>query len=679
MTKTPISVRITTTNQPSGPTNDEPQAASNASSSDNLLKGKLHIDAGAAADFAGDADLQAPSDSADDDAITLDINRSQSFLSVAMRRTSPSPFAWPPGNDGAQSADPKLSTLSIPVSRYRATSTKSSIGTPSMRQREAAAKTFGKKSPHYRMTTMNLGPDFQREHFIVHAEKKGYRLAKSEQRLPPITEDSIGAPGVAQDNLLYDEWRALQKGDMTPEDFYGHRSDQTREERIAFALNLGRVLASRLSHDIGPIISNSLNSVSHQVDAHTRALSRMATPQASPIPPVAGDNAESNGPVDGFSDIDTESVMAGLPDSSGRSSAPSIYDRIAAEQMDAQELRDVKLLELYDDPIAEAKVVLWKLLSPSTDDDDNLGGPARLRWSPCQNNEEVTEVVELFDEMCTVNNSLAEARAEFVYDKQNVMSKGALPLLGIPVELRGSKRAIAIRNDAAKEFSEVRAWHTENTAKNILLDIAVFFGNFFTFGLPLLHPRWRNFCKLRVLPSYRLAEIESLANTRLTSVLKEQNRQWAEQWVTEQFAGRDEYGRLKSEVNNAAALTDHYGNWDVKNNELIEEIKAQLELKVKADILSANETEAMKIGAPLDHKNVRMPENEYLYRLDPVFLRDMAKSIVEGVSAGLREAGLPPPTPPRSSSAGLEPPNLKLGTIPSDGAAEQGGSESDGD
>ena len=694
MTKTPVIKPITTNNPPSGATNNDPPQPPKASASLDALNGQLLNDPSAANSFPDNAEFTDSSGSIDraDSINSIDINRSESFMPVKVGKTSRRPFSWMRGIGRSQSAEPRMSTLSIPSSEDRMTraqrsrSRSPSVSTPSMRQREVAARTFAHKSPHHRMNSTKVWPDFQRDHFLLYAEKKGYPLAADEKRLPPNTENSTRSPGAIRDDELYAEWQGLKGGKISAHEFFRRRASQTKEERIAFALNLARILASRRSVEIGPVLSHSLNTELQKLNAHTKRLSQPATPLSAPVTTTgkAGpgkitttdQNAGTNDVENGFPDFEAAEFNArraassrfnlrekaqSTTSSSGNSNVQDTNDRIAAEREDLKDFCDVKLLELYDDPVDEAKETLRKLLKPSTDDHDELGGAERLNWSPCSNDNEVEEVINLFDHMCASNNALVNARITEIREKRIAMGDGGLPRLGMPVELRGGTLADSIRAEAAEDFSCAKGWNTEKTFKNFLKDIWAFVGTALGFGFPLLSPSWADFVKSRYKSSYRIKQIEEHADARQISELREKNRQLAKQWVTETFAGYDKSGRLKSEVNNLDALIRPYWPWDVDNENLVEEVMQQLELATKADILFEKEKQAERLGLPVNHPDIHVPNEDYL--LDPEFLREMARGVVEGVNEALAEAELRPETPSPSSSPGLGLLRLELPPI----------------
>ncbi|MEM8985347.1 MAG: hypothetical protein AAGC95_01365 [Pseudomonadota bacterium] len=689
MTKTPGITPITTTPQTSGAADAEPPQAPKApqaSAALDGLKGQIHKDPSAESSFATSEEFQDSYENSDSDN-RIDANSSLSFQSVKIGKTRPSLFSWIGDLGRSLSPGPGKSTLSVPHPQGRSTATphrsrSPSVSAPSIRQREAAARTFEHMSPHHRMNATQVWPDFQRDYFLLQADKKGYHLAETEERLPPNTAKSPNSYGRILDDELYAQWHALNGGKISAAEFFRHRAGQTREERIAFALNLARLIASRDSVRLGPILSDSLNSVSQQYDDYTKRLSQAPTPRTglSPIPngaPASSQSTKTNNIENGFPDFETANLNINRLETGGinlredRSvSSKSIANSpiedtpnaLAAKQIDAQELRDVKLLELHDDPIENAQKTLRNLLKPSTDNTDQLGGAERVNWSPCRNDNEVQEVINLFTSMCNTYRPLVDARVEAVEKNRIAMRNGALPRLGMAVELRGGKLANSIRNDAAEDFINEKGWHTEKTFKNFLKDVLA--GVAKLFRLKYLSPRIKDFINSRYSTDYRIEQIEGHANLRQTNELKEKNRALAKKWVTDTFKGDDEYGRPKSLVNNANELTKHYGGWDVKDEDLVAEITKQLELATKADILITKEREAMRLGLPVNHPAVQVPDEDYL--LDESFLNEMARGIIEGVSEGLHEAGLPLETPSASNSPIVEQrPNLGLEPIPS--------------
>ncbi len=120
--------------------------------------------------------------------------------------------------------------------------------TPRRSRQEALDLGYSEKSPLARQNNAQYLPGFQRRFFRKQAEDHGYKLA-TERHNPSdsLTRDEWAAIQ-KQESELHDKWEQLKKRKISPNEFFktiaGNTNDQTESEKIALALDLARIISS---------------------------------------------------------------------------------------------------------------------------------------------------------------------------------------------------------------------------------------------------------------------------------------------------------------------------------------------------------------------------------------------------------------------------------------------------
>lgn len=544
--------------------------------------------------------------------------------------------------------------------------------TPHMKRHKAVALGYAEKSPYARMNNATLGPDLQRRFFHERAEKHGYKLAADEDKLPNAENDEKCTPGEIKDEALHRQWGSLQTGRTSPQEFYGARANQTREQRIAFALNLARIIAREASDPVRDVESHTLSSQNSKVSSLAMALSRLTTPVPimsptlqdiqegtpdtfyNPVTPNVDDSSSGSDAIElNLNNIAINYANRGKSEDSLAStvSLQSQADNTEAELNDAKALRDANQSILSDVGINAGIVFLSDFLAPPVKSDgqsadqneDHFNGLGnekhRSSWTPCKSWEETNRITNLFVKTCDSYNALADQRIKATENQNHKMSDSMLPRLAVPVELRGGARADEIRTQAAQDFSLGKGWSSPDGWRDFVKFAGAILGTVLGFGLPLLSSRWNDFFWSRFSQSYRVQQMEAHANFAQTQALRNLNRKEAEEWVLKQAkrpeaplaSGRD---HLSPGGHNLIQLAAAFANQT--REQLVEEVQAQLELSVEGDILAETEKQAEKYGSFVKDPRINVPDKDYL--LDPDFLHEMAEGIVDGLTSGLQQA-----------------------------------------
>ena len=595
MTKTPGLTPIITSKQASGATNSEAPQAPKTPSATNELKGAVRNDPGAASDFFHiTVDLSESSESSDE----TGVNPPNGSMSVRVGKGDGADFQWNQRTPRAQSAEPRMLTLSIPSSqdllaaRIRSGSaTPRKSVTPHTNKEKVAALGYTATSPFSRMNNAMFDTEFQRNFFLERAQRHGYALAEIEERRPGGQNPSAPMSGREKDDALRKEWHAKETANSkaarllnsrasqtTAEEddteterklnnerkkatsFFDARAGQTKEEKIAFALNLARIIVHKKSNKFHGVDSHTLDALENERSAleseHSRsqAPSAVNSPQLGAVSPfedrlefeaLDGGNRFPNHSKTNFAKFNLQRAGFDFRDRSGSvvstggsSHLPRDTETIASELHETDARLDAKHPELHPSAIDEGIKFIKDLLTPETKDAAKADEGARRAWTPFKNNSdettrEINEVVNLFVETCDYNNALASKRNEAAEAQHRALSNAVLPRLGMPVLLRGDRQADDIRAKAAEEFSAHMNWGSGSRVKGFFQDIWAVVGTVLGLGFPLISSSWVNFCKSRWSRSYRTSAIERQADLQQTWKLQELNRNKAEAWVKE--------------------------------------------------------------------------------------------------------------------------------------------------
>lgn len=439
MTKTPGLTPITTSKQASGTTNNEASQTPKTPSATNELNNAVHKNPNVASDFFRIAvDLSESSGSSDE----TDVTPPTGSMSVRVGKGDGADFQWNQRTPRAQSAEPRMSTLSIPSSqdifaaRMRSGSaTPNSSVTPHTNKEKVAALGYTATSPFARMNNAAFETEFQRNFFLGRAQRHGYALAEIEERHPGGRRPSKPMSGKEKDDALYRQWGATQRAKekaakllntnkkitesrkkeieaVTEKatDFFDARAGQTKEEKIAFAFNLARTIMRPKSDRLREAESHSLESVNSRISTLSQTVTRLSsaanTPQIGPVSPNIREMSPDAFDLSGIPSNETFRLnvsntgfrAADLPlgRSNRRNNASSIMSpsahsdlqseitTVTAELSEAQEHgREAKFTVLSDDAIDEGKKFIKDLFLNS---EPKGTAPeidaARVNWSP---------------------------------------------------------------------------------------------------------------------------------------------------------------------------------------------------------------------------------------------------------------------------------------------------------
>lgn len=451
------------------------------------------------------------------------------------------------------------------------------------------AKTQGmaETSVYARMQKALLDPDYQKTFFGEFTGRAGY-------------EADLAA---IDDEALFENWQRLQTGKITEKEFFEPLNKLPKKQRIAFALNLARVIASRCTEENLFFEDESVASLNLEITK-------------------------------------TESALENAPSASGTQKT------LNAELENMQNLYAAKTSILTPDGIDNGRNVLETLLALPPDDAPDRPS-ARLSWNPCESWKEVDDVISLFEDCCVAYNMQTASRTDELRKERVFMKDSALPLLGMPLELRGGKLAEKVRTAATQDYLEQNGLSEPKTFGEHALRAAKVCGiavlTAITCGLVWSSAGFREV----VLPIFSREKRERMAqehaDERQLSVLRNQNRKLAKDWVVSQHDISSGGNNLPSldVINDPHGLFAAIANPLLQNTEndflaherLVEDVSGQLYLAAKRDILVAKEHLADLLQVPLSDPRVFIENEDYL--TDAAYLNDMARSIVNGIAEGL--------------------------------------------
>ncbi|MEM9617998.1 MAG: hypothetical protein AAF936_08570 [Pseudomonadota bacterium] len=266
------------------------------------------------------------------------------------------------------------------------------------------------------------------------------------------------------------------------------------------------------------------------------------------------------------------------------------------------------------------------------------GAPSRQNafrsWNPCKDEKDLDNISAVFYDACVAYNTRTEPLTQLLE------KKSALPLLGMPLELRGGALARKVHNQEQQKFLKSSGLAEPETlgelAVRALKSIGVILS--FPFIIPWFFSSYRAFA----WPILSSDERDRLANEYATQkqlpVLTRENRRLAEEWVKNMYSNAvsNRAGGLQNEPHDPHGLFAAILNPDetsltsdfLARNKLVEDVKEQLYLAAQCDILAA------QTNAPPTDLRTTIDGDAYLK--DPSYLQAIAESIVDGMVAGLQ-------------------------------------------
>ncbi|MEM8985346.1 MAG: hypothetical protein AAGC95_01360 [Pseudomonadota bacterium] len=453
-------------------------------------------------------------------------------------------------------------------------------------EQNEAAQDVAKTSAQARMRQAAISPEGQKRFFEDYAAHNGY----------PSSQTHI------DDDMLLDSWRQFRSGALKENDFIAPLMSVPKEQRVSVALNLARLVARDQFKNSREFENETLNDLADEIDKAKRAFGKS----------VPGSTEEKS---------------------------------ITAKLNNLSVAYDAEMSTLTDAGVAAGSEALEKLLGLPPENAPKRPS-ARLSWSPCQDWNEVDKVISVFRGACKAYNAQTEFRQEDLLVQNGVMKDSALPMLGMPLALRGDALAKNVHRQAQQNFLESHGFaEPQSRAEQAWRAVkAVGAALGYVFGLGWIIPSVRD----ALLPAFSQKERTRLANAHadktLLTFLQSQNRRLAEEWVKEQYS-KPALG-ASDDIHNDA--TDPHGlfaailnprdqelsNDFIAREKLIEDVKGQLYLAAKNDIRAEKEKRAATLNVPISDQSVIIDNEDYL--TEASYLQKIAESIVDGIAAGLQ-------------------------------------------
>ena len=448
----------------------------------------------------------------------------------------------------------------------------------------SAAKT----SVQARLQKTIISPEGQQRFFEEYAARNGYPASEA----TPIDGET-----------LLQNWQLFRSGELSEKDFIAPLMSVPTEQRVSVALNLAGLVAREHLIESREFENTTLERLDNEMNDAQHAL-RESTPGS----------AEEK--------------------------------RLIAKLNNLDAAYKAEISTLTDDGIKAGKEALERLLGPAAENAPKRQRP-RLSWTPCDNWNEVDDIAALFEDTCKAYNAQTELRKEELLTQHTGMNNNALPLLSMPMELRDGALAKNVHKEAQQNFLESHGFAEPQTRGGKVWRALKVVGaaiGYYAFGLGWFFSSVHD----ALLPIFsqqeRLRLASEHADKTLITFLQNHNRRLAEEWVKDQYSkpapswphdlhidANDPHGLF------AAVLNP--GNQELSNNfmareKLIEDVRGQLYLAARSDVLTAREKHAATMGVPLTDKNITVADEGYL--TDAPYLHKMAESIVDGIAAGLQ-------------------------------------------
>ena len=449
---------------------------------------------------------------------------------------------------------------------------------------QGAAKT----SVHARLQKTVISPEGQKRFFEDYAARNGYPSAEA----PPI-----------DDETLLQNWRLFRSGALEESDFIAPLMFVPMEQRVSVALNLARLIARDHAKDYQPFKIEALerferlDSLDNEIDDVQFALSN-ATPGS----------AEEK--------------------------------RLTAKLNNLSAAYDAEISMLTTDSVEAGKWALYHLLRLAPENAPKRKS-GQASWNPCDTSEDVTNIITVFHDACSAYNAQTQLRKEGLLMQNGAMKDSALPLLGMPLELRGDPLAKNVHSHAQQNFLESHGLAEPQTlsgkAWQALKVIGAALG--YAFGLGWLLSSVHDALLPTLSQQERLRLANEHADKAVLTFLQNHNRRLAEEWVKDQYSksapsgpdglhydANDPHGLFAAILN--PRIEEPFNDFFTREK-LIEDVNEQLYLAAKSDVLTAKEKLAATLNVPVTDNSIIIDDEDYSY------LPTIAGSIVDGIAAGL--------------------------------------------
>ena len=449
-------------------------------------------------------------------------------------------------------------------------------------EQHEAAQSAAKTSVQARIRKTAISAEGQKRFFEDYAARNGYPSAE----VSPI-----------DDETFLQNWQMLRSGAMKEKDFIAPLMSVPREQRLSVALNLARLVAREHLIEFREFENENLERLDNEMNDARDAL-RESTPGS----------AEEK--------------------------------RLIAKLNNLGAAYEAEISTLTDDGIKTGSEALERLLGPGMESTYKRQS-ARLSWTPCDDWNEVDNIVSVFKDACEAYNAQTELRKKGLLMQNGVMQDSALPLLGMPLELRGDPLAKSVHSHAQQNFLESHGLAEPQTlsgkAWQALKVIGAALG--YTFGLGWFFSSVHDALMPTLSQQERLRLANEHADKAVLNFLQDHNRRLAEEWVKDQYSKSAPSGPdgLHYDANDPHGLfaailnprNEEPSNDFFTREKLIEDVNGQLYLAAKSDILTTKEKLAATLNIPVTDNSIIIDDEDYSY------LQTIARSIVDGIAVGL--------------------------------------------
>ena len=453
-------------------------------------------------------------------------------------------------------------------------------------EQNAAAQGVANTSALVRMQKVAVSAEYQKRFFEDYAARNGYAPVET-----PINDET-----------LLEAWKQFKHGDLTEREFFALLNDVPREQRVSVALNLTRLVASDHLKDYRVDAERSLGRLDEQINETQNAL----------------DEAR--------------------PGSAEEKSLTAKLNNLRAAY-------DAKISIFTTDGMEAGKEALEDLLRPAPQNTPNRQGN-QASWNPCENWDDVDNIIAVFHDACEDYNAQTELRTNEMSKQQDAMRDSALPLLSMPLELRDGALAKSVHREAQQNFLESHGLAEPQTRAGkvwrALKVVGAALG--YVFGLGWLLSSVHDALLPTLSQQERMRLASEHADRTLWAFLQNRNRTLAEEWVKDQYSNpsasgadglwnpsNDPHGLFAAILNPSAQAES---NDFMAREKLIRDVTDQLHHAAQSDILAEKEKLAATLGVPLTDESVVVADEDYL--TDGLYLQEIARSIVDGVAAGLQ-------------------------------------------
>ncbi len=456
-------------------------------------------------------------------------------------------------------------------------------------KQEAKERGIAETSIHARMQNAKIGPEYQKTFFEDFVTRAGHEAG-------PVTDD---------DEVLFDRWQQLERGTLSEEAFFAPLENQSRDEKVAFAVNLARVVARHHSEKHAPEEDHSIGHLEGNIKFKEKLVK-------SPL-------------------------LTSVEEKNHR-----------AELHGMRELYTVETSILAHEAIGKGTEVLEKLLAPPPEN-EWVQPSERLSWNPCDDWDDVDSVCSTFENACTAYNAQVSARTGELRKQERLLKDSALPLLGMPMELRGNHLAENFRTQTAEAVLAEKGLATPKTIGEKAIWGAKVIGvgllTAASLGFMWISPRVQN----AFGPLFSREMREQIANEHAEkeqiAFLRDRNHALAKDWVIRQYstptsgndapdsASRNDPHRLLAAIANP--LLEGGENDFLAHESLVNDVTNQLYLAAGSDVLTAKEGIASVFNVSTTDPRAQLENQAYL--TDQGYLKQIARGIVDGMVEGLHQ------------------------------------------